>query len=64
MYAVPSAPGQCKFLFSMLYPRAAMPWVIRAMMAVMPRAHKHIAFVARVLDGDSALLHAQVEVAF
>ena len=58
--AVPTAPGQCRFLFSSFYPKSAMPWALRAMMAFMPRFHKHLAFTAKVLDGDSSILHAQV----
>ena len=53
-------PGQCRFLFSILYPKYDMPWALRAMMAIMPRFHKHLAFTAKVLDGDSSILHAQV----
>ena len=58
--AVPTAPGQCRFLFSILYHKFAMPWALRAMMALMPRFHKHLNFTAKVLNGDSSILHAQV----
>ena len=40
-YAVPTAPGRSRFLFSMLYPKSAMPRFLRAMLALMPRWHKH-----------------------
>ena len=61
MYAVPTAPGQCRFLFSIAVPESEMPWIMRSIFALMPRFHKHLAYTARVLDGDSAILHAQVQ---
>ena len=64
MYAVPTAPGQCRFLFSILIPVSEIPWFLRVMFALMPRFHKHLLYTARVLDGDSAILHAQVQHAY
>ena len=59
IYAVPTSPGRCRVLFSMLMPKSAIPAPLRALFSMLPRWAKHIGTVNRVLDGDSMLLHAQ-----
>ena len=59
LYTVPTSPGRCRVLFSILYPRDAIPAHLRALFALMPRWAKHLQTTNRVLDGDSMLLHAQ-----
>ena len=58
--AVPTAPGQCRVLLTAMYPRSSLPGLFRSILALMPRSMKHLAFSARIFDGDSSLLHAQV----
>ena len=59
LYTVPTSPGRCRVLFSILYPKDAIPAHLRALFALMPRWAKHLQTTNRVLDGDSMLLHAQ-----
>ncbi|CAL5222833.1 g5257 [Coccomyxa viridis] len=61
--AVPTAPGQCRVLLTAMYPRSSLPGLFRSILALMPRSMKHLAFSARIFDGDSSLLHAQEVIA-
>lgn len=60
IYTVPTAPGRCRVLFSILFPKSAIPLPLRLLFSLFPKWWKHIEMTKRVLDGDSALLHAQV----
>jgi hypothetical protein len=60
IYATPSGPGRCRFLFSFMEPKSALPLQLRATFALYPKWLKHLEFTARVIDGDSAILHGQV----
>ncbi len=58
VYAVPTAPGCCRILFSMLMPASGVPALFAALKALPPRWWDHVTDTSRVLAGDSALLHA------
>jgi hypothetical protein len=60
MYAVPLGPARSRLLWSMVMPPSSIPWPFKVMLSLIPRWHAHLFNLAKVLDGDSALLHAQV----
>ncbi|CAL8461973.1 g1504 [Coccomyxa elongata] len=59
MYVIPTAPGRSRLLWSWVMPRSSLPVLFWLMFKVERRWAAHLFDTNRVLDGDSALLHAQ-----
>lgn len=60
MYVIPTAPGRSRLLWSFVMPRSSISGLIGLIFMAQPRWVSHLFGTNRVLDGDSALLHAQV----
>lgn len=60
MYVIPTAPGRSRLLWSFVMPRSSISGLFGLIFMAQPRWASHLFGTNRVLDGDSALLHAQV----
>ena len=60
LHAVPSAPGRSRMFVSMFTRADAVPFLLRHLTPALPTWLRHLVHASRVLDGDAALLHAQV----
>ncbi|BDA41303.1 Protein TIC 55, chloroplastic [Coccomyxa sp. Obi] len=64
MYVIPTAPGRSRLLWSFVMPRSSMSGMglFGLIFMAQPRWLAHLFGTNRVLDGDSALLHAQEKI--